>query len=584
LNRFHLHLAAAVSLSLAGGLAHRADAQSKPNWKSYAQTGNAADIVPAPTVATQLGNKVDTSGGASTNQTLTTPSLKSGSVTGTDLTGGAVKPTGATGTITPGDWARNVLDVRAMGAKCDGSTDDSAAINAALALAHNTGGINGGVVLIPAEHNCKFGSTLVVPEHVTLTGAGIRESLLSPTSTSFSPLIQLTGGWSKVRDLEIDAGTPTSGVAIDASTDQPFGAEISRVWIEAPCIGIDLSGNSQFIDQSRVNNGSGASCYGIRVGHVTTSAGTTDPRITNTTVSSQQTAGAGMRIEDAGGLYLSDNDVLYGVHGTWIIPGASQQVIWTFGSNTVLSDTAYGTGLLIDTSASTAKVQGLSFVNSWVSNAQNAPGAQLLNTGGGLVTGIHILAGRWFTNGGDGVDVAPTVTDFSFEHSAMCGNNSSSSGIYLQSGMSGFRIEGNTITSTCNGASANFAYGINLGGSNAEGVVTGNDLTGLANPLAVTSPASSANLIIRDNIPTATQLASVADAATVGLGGGQENYTLTGSGTTITSMTPAWGGRKVTLYPAAAVAFGTGGNVCSAFTATAGVPVTASYFGCWYLK
>jgi hypothetical protein len=55
-------------------------------------------------------------------------------------------------------------------AACDGSTDDTTAIQSALTAAGNAGG---GIVQIPATgHNCKITSTLTVPTNVILEGPG----------------------------------------------------------------------------------------------------------------------------------------------------------------------------------------------------------------------------------------------------------------------------------------------------------------------------------------------------------------------------------------------------------------------------
>ena len=59
----------------------------------------------------------------------------------------------------------NGIDIRTKGAVCDGTTDDTVAINATLVAAK---GIGGGYAIIPNGYTCAFASTLILQTHVTL--------------------------------------------------------------------------------------------------------------------------------------------------------------------------------------------------------------------------------------------------------------------------------------------------------------------------------------------------------------------------------------------------------------------------------
>jgi hypothetical protein len=103
------------------------------------------------------------------------------------------------------DW----LNVKSFGAKGDGTTDDTAAIQKALTAAGNAGG---GTVYVPAG-TYKTGP-LTIPQNVTLRGAGIAATTLqlAPTVSQYGNLImnqQLAGtsydaNCVQVRDLRID--------------------------------------------------------------------------------------------------------------------------------------------------------------------------------------------------------------------------------------------------------------------------------------------------------------------------------------------------------------------------------------------
>lgn len=524
---------------------------------------------------------VNTSGGKLTNGTIS-----GGTASGTDTTAADSLASGATTTRTHGAHFADHYNVLDFGAKCDGSTDDTAAFNAATTAAYKNATDTAQVVEIPPL-SCAYAGAIAVPAHVDLRGQGLLSSKMVPTSASASIVLSGTSATAE-RFLILHNTQYSTGVDIDASTNTPFKARVSHVDINNPCIGVDISGNSIIVDHARIDGTAGASCYGIRVGHNTTAAETVDPRITDTTVASSSTAGAGMLIEDAGGLYLSNNDVIGGAVGTYFHPGVNQQITWTFGSNTVLGDTTNGPAALFDTADKSALIKSLSFLGPWASNAQSAQGINIKNTAGGTIKGVHFIGARLFTNGLDGVDVAASVTGFSFEHGEICGGGAGYSGIYLNPGVTKFRIIGNDISETCEGWSSNVRIGVNLGGSNDEGIVAENDLTGLTTAMAITSPPPTANLLIKNNLPGATQSAAIADAATLGLATGQETYAITGSGTSITDMTGAWNGRHVMLYSSSAQTFATGGTsgsaMCANYTSTANVPIEASYYGCWYLK
>ncbi|WP_216850779.1 glycosyl hydrolase family 28-related protein, partial [Gluconobacter oxydans] len=350
------------------------------NWCSFSGTGKAGCIQTATAVASAVNARVLATGGASTSQILTAPSIAGGTAASTDVSAALALAAGATTALTPAKRHSQTYSVYDFGAKCDGATDDAAAINAALTAAGTAN--QGGTVLLGATAMCRFGRTLTVPDGVNLAGLGLHSSQLKPLSTAFSPQISVAGANSRLSTFQLlagasDIGYPSNGsVAVSLSTSaSPFMNTIEGVWIDGPCIGVDMAGNNNTVRSSYINFVTGGSgCYGIRVGHLTTKAGTTDPRILDTTIATDQsTSGrpdADLQVEDAGGLYLVNDDFLYAKRGTIIKPGAKQYVTWLFGINTALGDTNGSGGLLIDTADASAQIKGLEIAGSWTSNAQ----------------------------------------------------------------------------------------------------------------------------------------------------------------------------------------------------------------------
>lgn len=116
---------------------------------------------------------------------------------------------GATTALTPAKRHSQTYSVYDFGAKCDGTTDDAAAINVALAAAGRSG--QGGTVMLGATAMCRFGHTLTVPDGVNLAGLGLHSSQLKPLSTSFSPQISVAGANSRLSTFQLLAGASDIG-------------------------------------------------------------------------------------------------------------------------------------------------------------------------------------------------------------------------------------------------------------------------------------------------------------------------------------------------------------------------------------
>ena len=110
-----------------------------------------------------------------------------------------------------------VFDVRAYGAKVDGSTNDYAAIAAAIAAASGAGG---GVAYIPAGKAISA-SVFTMPANVYLRGAGKYETTLQFTGTNLDSGLDyesINGG--EVSDLSIIGSTGTLTRAIKVNNSQ----------------------------------------------------------------------------------------------------------------------------------------------------------------------------------------------------------------------------------------------------------------------------------------------------------------------------------------------------------------------------
>jgi len=506
--------------------------------------------------------------------------------------GAQVQPSAGTGC-----WIADLAGVQATpmlwGAKGDGTTNDYAAVQAALtAMAGKTLYIGPHTYCVSPGVTLAAGSSLIdtrgynsVPTAPSLRACATNLTALTINSND---LVQ-----GVVIDM-LTAGASTTGAGISGRVVNDTLIDHSVVY--GGCLGVDLGGNNPVLQHSWIRQQDGLSgCGGVRVGDATTNTGTLDARIESTEIATTPTAAYGMLIEDAGGLYLSNNDIIFANIGTWIDPKAGQVVAYMFASNTVLGDTCgqnpnLATCMVIDTASSTGTVQGLQINGSWTSNSQVGAGVLIRNTGGGNISGVHFVGHRAFLNRFNGIEIdAPasgTLTGVTFDAGTICGQQSGSD-FTIGAGVSEVSVRDSTIGTTCDGqtvGTVNPTYGIAIGSAATHLVITNNDLTGLSTAIAG-SPTGPT--IIENNIGVDTNGATtIASATTINLNQPEPVWHLTGA-TAITTISGGWMSRPITfISDTGALAFNTGGNIKFAVTsAGAGAVVTGYYDGTWwYLK
>lgn len=519
--------------------------------------------------------------------------------------------TGSDGKCFIVDLSNQVPTPKLWGAKGDGATDDTTAVQAAM----NYGGT------INLGPNIYAVSGLVCNSPIKIVGDEGNESGVTtytgfsgfrPTSVNQVTLTLNVGCTGSIfKDVFIDSGasgTNTSGGAIrmvpQAITYKISNITLSGISINAPCIGMDINGNSINVERTFITQVQGAGCGAMRIGHNTINSLTTDVRIHNATLQANQSAPSdfGLKVEDSGGLDLDNVLALYSKIGTYIFPGASQAVIWTFASSSVFGDTTLNEPLKIDTGDATAQVNGFFVTNSWASGfGATAGSAGILIANSGGVTpinqkfnGFQFNAMHVLSTSGNSV----TVNDgynVQFNGSQLCGAGDDGAhpnavGIELGVNVGNFMFNGSIIGNNCNGAvlGAN-KYQIKLDGGNSGLMITGNKLYGWATAAISGSPVQTSTVnasVIRDNLGVDDQNPVITAAGTI------DPTTFTNvvvSGVTpITIINGCIEGRRIIIRPTAGpVQFNTGGNIAASFTAPDNIPVTATCYGSpggsWYI-
>jgi hypothetical protein len=493
--------------------------------------------------------------------------------------GAQIQPTSVTGC-----WIADFGSLRPMpeiwGAKGDGIVDDAAAVNAALLYAS----VNGGKLYARAGSKYGVRSTISLRPDTCFIGAGMDKSQIKLLDGTVTPVIDMQSR-SCLEEFQIDASPQNVGgrIVVQMGTSlSSIRSIMRRVTINYGCIGVDINGVSHSIDQSFVYNMAAVTgCGGIRVGHNTTGANTVEARITNTTTQCDFTAvdaaDYNMLVEDSGGVFIGPGvDNIGCRNGLIIRPGSSQEVDYTFCSGSAIGDTNLYEGVLIDTTNSTAKVNGNSFSQCWTSGSKGRSGVKIQNTGGGSISGTIFTGHRSYLNFFNGIEittpVSGTITGTQFEAIRVCGTQAGTDlliGNNLDAVVQNSRF-GKNCDGIVAGNTVGLLYGIGIG-TNVTLIVSGNDISYTGGetwtPIAGFPIGDS---IVVNNRPVDTASGpTYASASTITLNQVASRLHLTGT-TTVNTISPVWNGQKLCIISDDGVInFGTTGNIKAAI-ATAG--------------
>lgn len=465
------------------------------------------------------------------------------------------------------------------GAAGNGTTNDTTPVQAAITA------MTGGTLYGGPHYYCVNALTVGVVA-IVLDGPTSGFKACSPNQN----LVTFTGVGGAIKNGVIiadAAGASTSGYAVGMSGSHNVIEDIQTV---GACVGVEMAGNTNFLIRGHIGGTLQSGCGGIRLGHSTTGGGTVGAYIIDTEINPSG-SDYGIKYEDCGGCFLVNSQSNTGsLYGTWISPGAGQSVVWLFAINSVLGDFNGSDALHVDAIDGTATIEGLNFTGTWTASSLAGQGVFVGNTAvgtGGKVNGVVFSGHRSLNNHLQGYLVEAGVKGFVIDGGSQgCGNSGIgpdiANGVLFDTGATG-AVRNSTFGVTCLGQAAQQGTGIAMAGSNADIIITGNDLCG--NHAAPISGFPTGNTVIANNSCIDTHADTIASATTMSLTNIiASQYIVTGTTNTVTINTP-WSGRTIKLYSRdGTVNYVTGGNICAAKAVAVGLVGTATYIpgpNCW---
>lgn len=294
------------------------------------------------------------------------------------------------------------VGVTAFGAKCDSSTDDTTAFQAAINAVSTQGG---GIVSIPPSVSCVIGGSplSITSSGVYLEGTGANSSTILISSVRSTDVIQFGGSiiFGGVRRLNIKfTATPTAGAAINLGDGSNNGAvDVDNVYIAGAYNGININqgtgGTTRIVDvdfNNIVNDG-------IQIN------GTNSALINNTThFQNVAGGGAGVHIINGQGIQIHGGFFDGYTNGIYINPNTGDKVIDVWMSNLDL-DSSTNSGLTIDSSAGTGQARDILLTNvraGFANNGSFTVGYGMVFNGAGT-QGINVVGGEIVKNTQEGI-------------------------------------------------------------------------------------------------------------------------------------------------------------------------------------
>lgn len=392
--------------------------------------------------------------------------------------------------------------VKQFGAKVDGSTDDTSAINATLATGKDA--------YIPAGTTVISGPLLSSTKQ-QLFGDGREISIITVNGSGFDA-VTLSANYAGVRDLSFTSTAARTGGSYVKFSAATRGNFVQRIKLTNAYYGIWIAANAVVTTMEDVELVNTAPTNGVGV----FIDGGNDTFLTRVVmdapVGSQPLCG--VRIKSSQATWMTDCDLIHQGRGIQIDPdnNLGELVTWCFFDH-VACDLGTGDGLYVNPSNG-ATVKGLFFDNCWFSS--NLNGVNIIKTGSNAVDGVFFTDCTMFNNQQRG-SWNQGASNVEWNNCRIAGNSQASSGTYA-----GIEIANSTsywaVRGTRSGAIAGFtssqSYGLVVGSSCDIYQITDNNFIGNATAAALdNSTGTSGTREVRGNLGYKTITSGIATVA-----------------------------------------------------------------------
>jgi hypothetical protein len=368
-----------------------------------------------------------------------------------------------------------IVSVKDFGATGNGTTDDTAAVQAAV----NAVGIAGGTVYFPAG-NYLLSAITVSQNGVYLKGSGRLGTTITPSSQTDNVFSFSGTECQGISDMYILYTTaPTTGIAIYVNNVQDFTCQNIKIYGAFTGIYV-LNGAIQYYQNIDIQACIGSTGIGIVVN------GGNDQYFSKVWIGNDIPAAqpfACMQVLKNLGLFLSQCDMTGSEFGLLIAPANSGDEVAFVFVDSCGFDTCSAHGIYIIPGNQGASVYSCHFVNCWSSSCT---GHGVFLSGIGAVNGIRFVGHRSYNNGQLGYYCQPSsngqVYNITFDTCVASGNSNSSHGTYpgfsFYGGMLNFSMM-NCRSGPADGFPNTQSLGalINAGACNFYSII-GNDLSG----------------------------------------------------------------------------------------------------------
>lgn len=339
--------------------------------------------------------------------------------------------------------AFSIVNVKDYGAKGDGTTDDTSAIQQAINQAGAMGVSGRGVdVFFPAGVYAVSGPITCNFNNVMLRGAGWQSTILYCTITT-GDVVQFGNGSSTLAGCGLmnmsvwksAAATTGSNININKMND----VLLQNFVVNNCFIGINVQGASikVWLDQGEVNNATSATGHGIQV--TNGAAGDTYIRAIVMSNNPASKPASGINLVQTGHCAIINSNITSANKGLLVNPTTSQDVSYLFIEHSLFDSCGSHGAHFNGTTAATSRIRNVMCIDSWFSGSTTSGvGIEFTASGGAIVDALSFIGCRLLNNTNHGALINAGPLNISFTDCTVSGN-----GTALTNSFDGINIAAN---------------------------------------------------------------------------------------------------------------------------------------------